>query len=628
MDAETPADPDTADPQTLANAVALLERVGDASLEEARAQRRARAEGSVEAILGSARARAAHILSSITTSVTQATDSEVLTTEDAFTDFSRELVRVRESVGRSRDAVVVSLDPAATAAELALLDLPVVPPPPIAVAPVVEQHAPPSAAGTYFALLHSMPSLEPEPEPEPEALEAPRAAVPAWVADPVKPHLDIPWFLDPPPPRVAAPERVEAAPAAAIAGPEVAEPVVAEPVVAEPEVEVDVPKPRYEVAWFLNPPPPLSTTLRTTPSPPPSPTPPAPPAPKPAAPVSGDLLAPPPADAKPVDLPPPASVSAAPAPAAAPSPAELMPEARTASRSRLRRMFSRLFRNVGILLIAFAVLQLWGTGLLQSRSQHDLRTEFRQAVSKAHAQQTRAAALVVAGADTTVRQVIPPAPKTGDPVARLRIPAIGVDQIVVEGTDVAELRRGPGHDASTPLPGDAGDSMITGHRTAYGGPFNHLDELKVGDTISVTTPTGASTYLVSDSPRAVPSGAGALPTGEDRLILTTSQPKYKASGALAVFARLRNPPAGAARPVSDSRAAAIAVGGFGWFGSSAGALILLWGVLMLGVYLAMYRLADRWHRSRLMVFTLAAIPLAVTAFLFLQAVGRVFPANY
>ena len=58
----------------------------------------------------------------------------------------------------------------------------------------------------------------------------------------------------------------------------------------------------------------------------------------------------------------------------------------------------------------------------------------------------------------------------GDPVGRLRIPAIGLRTVVVEGTDPEELRDGPGHYPDTVLPGERGTVALAGHRTTYGAP--------------------------------------------------------------------------------------------------------------------------------------------------------------
>ena len=59
----------------------------------------------------------------------------------------------------------------------------------------------------------------------------------------------------------------------------------------------------------------------------------------------------------------------------------------------------------------------------------------------------------------------------GDPVAFVEIPSIGMRQVVVEGTTSGALFAGPGHRRDTPLPGQAGVSVIAGRRAAFGGPF-------------------------------------------------------------------------------------------------------------------------------------------------------------
>ncbi len=641
MEADAPADTPTPDHHELARAVALLERVSSESIEDARRARRAQAEGSVDLIVESARERAARILRAVGPSVDRVTGAEVPATEAAFGDFTRELIRVRESVDASRDAVVDALD-AAGSQVVGPTD--VLPPVafPADLVPPAPPDQPVSATAAYFAALRAVPVPEPDATAiatEPETPSVPVAAATVAGADaPAKPRYEIPWFLVPPTPHpeAAAPEAT-APDTAEPEATETAEPDVAEPVEAAAESSGVVPaapeKPRSEIPWFLNPPPPRPTaaTARTAEA-----------APAVAEP-SGDLLpsakaaaprapeaAPDVTDVADV-LPTPVAAVAGPATAPAPAvaPAELMPAAKAGSKLRVRRLLARVFRDTGILLIAFAVLQLWGTGLLQSRSQHALRSDFAQAVATAHAQRARAAAHAVSDRKTAVAPVAATTPATGDPVARIRIPAIGVDQIVVEGTGVAELRRGPGHDESTPLPGHTGDSVVTGHRTTYGAPFDHLDDLKVGDRISVTTTEGSSTYVVSDGPKSVSGGVVAPVTGAgtDHLILTTSQPRYRASEQLAVVARLRGRP-GAPVAAIAQRSGAAAIGGFGWFASSLWASVLLWGALLLIVYVAMYRLATRWRGARVAIFTLMAVPLVITAFAFLQAIGRVFPANY
>lgn len=131
----------------------------------------------------------------------------------------------------------------------------------------------------------------------------------------------------------------------------------------------------------------------------------------------------------------------------------------------------------------------------------------------------------------------------GDPLTRMEIPKIGVDTMVVEGTSLAALRAGAGHFPSTPLPGEAGNVAIAGHRTTYGKPFNRLDELDVGDRVILTTPVGRHVYEILAAPSVV------LPTDWDMVVedypskgsfltLTTCHPEGSATHRLIVRAEL------------------------------------------------------------------------------------------
>ena len=62
-------------------------------------------------------------------------------------------------------------------------------------------------------------------------------------------------------------------------------------------------------------------------------------------------------------------------------------------------------------------------------------------------------------------------PAEGSAVAVLKIPAIGVDQVVVYGTSAADLMNGPGLMQGTSLPGSPGNSVIAGRRVTFGAPF-------------------------------------------------------------------------------------------------------------------------------------------------------------
>ena len=128
--------------------------------------------------------------------------------------------------------------------------------------------------------------------------------------------------------------------------------------------------------------------------------------------------------------------------------------------------------------------------------------------------------------------------ETGDSLTRIKIPALGLDTVVVEGITPSALRAGAGHYPQTPLPCEGGNVSIAGHRTTYGRPFGNVDQLKPGDTIELTTPIGGCVYQVSRAPWVVaPSELSVIePTGERSLTLTTCHPKGSAAQRLIVRA--------------------------------------------------------------------------------------------
>jgi sortase A len=141
--------------------------------------------------------------------------------------------------------------------------------------------------------------------------------------------------------------------------------------------------------------------------------------------------------------------------------------------------------------------------------------------------------------------------EVGDALTRIRIPKLGVNTVVVEGTTPAALKAGAGHYRGTPLPCETGNVAIAGHRTTYGKPFAQLDRLTKGDTIILETPVGNCTYEVTDrggSPNPFivdPSNIGIVANtpGEKNLTLTTCHPKGSAKQRLVIRASLVSAPA-------------------------------------------------------------------------------------
>ena len=129
--------------------------------------------------------------------------------------------------------------------------------------------------------------------------------------------------------------------------------------------------------------------------------------------------------------------------------------------------------------------------------------------------------------------------KPGDPLGRIRMPAIGVSDVFVEGTDAADLRRGPGHYPATPLPGQRGTVAIAGHRTTYGAPFRRIDRLEAGDRIELRMPYGDFAYRVERTRIVEPTEISVIErVDHDRLVLTACHPLYSAAQRIIVFAKL------------------------------------------------------------------------------------------
>lgn len=125
----------------------------------------------------------------------------------------------------------------------------------------------------------------------------------------------------------------------------------------------------------------------------------------------------------------------------------------------------------------------------------------------------------------------------------IRIPAIGLNQAVVEGVGRDDLKLGPGHYPGTSYPGFMGNSVISGHRTTYTRPFFDLDLLAPGDPIFLDTPLGLVTYRVRETYVVDPRDAGPLAaTDTPVLTLTTCNPKGKATERLIVVADLAGAP--------------------------------------------------------------------------------------
>jgi len=133
-------------------------------------------------------------------------------------------------------------------------------------------------------------------------------------------------------------------------------------------------------------------------------------------------------------------------------------------------------------------------------------------------------------------------PEEGEAFAIIRVPSLERLEngwAIVEGVSRGNLKNGAGHMPSTALPGQPGNSVISGHRTTYGAPFHEFDELEPGDVIEVETGLGAHTYVVRDTIIVRPTEIWVTEQRDGAwLTLTTCNPKFSSRERLVVFAEL------------------------------------------------------------------------------------------
>lgn len=121
-----------------------------------------------------------------------------------------------------------------------------------------------------------------------------------------------------------------------------------------------------------------------------------------------------------------------------------------------------------------------------------------------------------------------PRAKPGQPIARLSIKRIGLNAVVVEGTDKVSLRRGPGHLPDTGIPGESRNCAFAAHRDGW---FLRLPEVRRGDEVMVETKRGRYVYTVGEKRVVTPDRVDLLDQGTRSVLtlITCTGPGYPRS---------------------------------------------------------------------------------------------------
>jgi sortase A len=165
----------------------------------------------------------------------------------------------------------------------------------------------------------------------------------------------------------------------------------------------------------------------------------------------------------------------------------------------------RLLYVTGILALGHVGFTLLDAGLYQASARRTLESQIQLGKERSEIQPR-------------------PAIKPGDLLGRLDIPRLGLSVAVLQGTRSRMLRRGTGHIEGTPLPGEAGNSGIAGHRDTF---FRGLKDIRKNDEIQFQATTGLIRYEVDWVKVVTPDDLSVLaPSTESALTLVTCYPFY------------------------------------------------------------------------------------------------------
>ena len=129
--------------------------------------------------------------------------------------------------------------------------------------------------------------------------------------------------------------------------------------------------------------------------------------------------------------------------------------------------------------------------------------------------------------------------KRGEAIGRIRVPRMGVNMILVNGTDHDTLKKGPGRDGRTFMPGENRLVYIAGHRTTYLAPFSHIDSLRTGDRVTLEVPYGTFIYAVTRHRIVKATDLSVLRSPRHEVVeLQACHPRFFASHRYIAYARL------------------------------------------------------------------------------------------
>jgi sortase A len=218
-------------------------------------------------------------------------------------------------------------------------------------------------------------------------------------------------------------------------------------------------------------------------------------------------------------------------------------ERRPRRRATVASVLGELLVTAGVLALGYAGWQVWLADAVLGGEQQQAARSFAAQLGPVEP---------AGPTDSVLRSDEPPvevAVADRESFAVVHIPRLGAFQRVVgEGTSRAvldSLEQGLAHYSDSAQPGELGNFAVAGHRNGQGGPFTHLDELRVGDRIYVQTSSAWYVYEFRNHEYVPPTAVGVVavvpqqpstPADGRYLTLTTCNPEWSAAGRLVAYA--------------------------------------------------------------------------------------------
>jgi sortase A len=211
---------------------------------------------------------------------------------------------------------------------------------------------------------------------------------------------------------------------------------------------------------------------------------------------------------------------------------------------RLARLTGALMMVAGVLTLGWAVL-VWQwqdpfTAAYTHWKQHELTQSLDRQFAEYRAVPVKTGDLaaertaIAADARRFRRQA-----KTGQAIGRIVIGRIGLNMVVVNGTDHDTLTKGPGRDARSYMPGQNRLIYIAGHRTTYLAPFSHIDSIRAGDYIRLEMPYATFVYRATKHRIVTATDLSVLRSPKhEELELQACHPRFFATHRYIVYAKL------------------------------------------------------------------------------------------